>query len=164
MFIRNLEKNRGYAIFISVTVTSVMLLIAFGILNLLLKEKKLTSSNVESVRALYASQTSFDCALYHSLDSDAFDDAATSDIVCIGQTFTVGGPSAPPFTLEIPDDSCGLVQVTKTLEDKDGDLIPDDVTTISSRGYNTCESDGAGGYVYGDVERGIQVETFVGSA
>jgi len=155
--------QRGFTLFLAVLVSSLLLSIGFAILDLTLKELKLSASGRESQFALYASDTGTECVLYWDLKQHAFSTSTARAISCgggqvldpeTGAPTEVGGPDdvttgstiVSSFKIDLsPRPYCAIVTLTKT-------FLPQQVTVIESRGYNTCDT--------GDprrVERGIRV-------
>ncbi len=143
----------------AVLVSSVLLSIGLSIFNLTLKELTLSSSGRESQFSFYAADTGVECALYWDFKSpsqvayatssnsqsgfwrDTFIDSDAPS--CLGASLSYNFKNASSttattgvtrFNLTIPSGACATVSVTK---DYANPSIP--VTSIDSRGYNTCD-------------------------
>ena len=158
------HKNKnGFALLIAIITTSILLLVAFAISDIALKQLIITNSSQESQTAFYASDSGIECAQYWDVKSGSqspFDPATTtSQIICDNQTFTtnpvtgtiIGGPtsvqsdgsSKSNFTINNLPQGCVSVVVTKLLNGH---------TEIDSRGYDTCNVS-----VLRRFERGITI-------
>jgi len=153
-----MKKDTGFTLFISLTITATLLLVAAGIVTVALRQSFLTGSSRESQYAFYAADSGIECAIYwdvkngtgfsafSSLSPDSTtiicnaDDANTTNV---GKTNpfpnSFGGPSASnisSFRLTLYSNPpaytpyCADVTVTKSLDGK---------TKIISKGYNTCD-------------------------
>src|SRR3989344_5495961 len=119
------SKNRGFTLFIAITLTATLLLIAAGIVSLAVKQSLISVSGRESQHAFYAADTGIECALYWDIQnptgSSAFKLSTGSQISCNNQTMTVGGNAISTFTFNLlPDPYCAVVTVTKS----GGALVP----------------------------------------
>lgn len=152
MKLRNTHNTQsGYALFTSIILTGMLVLIAYATTNFAAKQLLLTSGATESHAAFYTADTGLECALYWDLKNpnnptiSAFDASApTSNITCGGSTSAVttvvSGSSVSTFQIPVGS-SCTIVAVTKNGTN----------TTIESKGYNTCGSGGA------RLERAIRI-------
>ena len=135
-------KNNGFTLFIALVVMGTLLLIAAGIASLATRQALISAAGRESQHAFYAADTGIECALYWDVKNptgiSAFATSTSSNITCDGTLATVGGggdvnpTSIFSFTLT-PDPYCATVRVTKTYL---GNVL---ITTIESKGYNTCD-------------------------
>ncbi len=146
----NLDK-KGFVILIAVLLASIFALIGASIFNISVKELVLSSGSRDSQYAFYAADSGLDCALYWDLQHSVFatsthSGSSPSGIYCADQDVTTRDDwswKEPPtndfkadtiFGFDLfPDDAvrkdCALVDVHKE----------NGVTTIESRGYNTCD-------------------------
>lgn len=143
------EKNRerGMALFISVVLVSVLLLIALAISDIAYKEQILSYSGRDSKVAFYAADSGIDCAMYHDLKlidyfptDPAEPDPSEPDPPpeCNGGSSNVdsrisNGNVETTFSYELSGqtNACVIVNVTKII------LAPGEIgTVIESRGYN----------------------------
>jgi len=60
----NLQPNKGFVALFAILVSSIVLVISFGILNIAIKEVILSSSGRESQFGFYAADAGMECALY----------------------------------------------------------------------------------------------------
>ncbi|MFZ2049080.1 MAG: hypothetical protein WAV25_02190 [Minisyncoccia bacterium] len=144
--------TEGFTLFISLTITATLLLVAAGIVTVALRQSFLTSSSRESQYAFYAADSGIECALYWDVkNSTGFSAFATSspdatNISCnadaantVGKTnpfpSSFGGPAASnisTFNLTFLDKPyCADVTVTKN---------SNGTTQIISNGFNTCDT------------------------
>ncbi len=135
---------------VAVLITSVFLIISFVVINVALKELILANSAKESQYAFYAADSGTECAVYWDLASSTskFDPSTPGTISCGSQTISTGSQTVPTipsqpsligggganttsiFNVNFAK-GCAIVRVTKA---------PGGVTTVDSRGYNTCSS------------------------
>ncbi len=172
-------QNKGFTLLISIIVTSMLLIVSFVVINVALKQLILANAGKESQHAFYAADGGTECAVYWDLVDSAlsrFDTTTPGTIICNGATIStntqsvgngnpvstipsrssiIGGPEAAANTEISPSGGtsifqvdfakgCAVVRVTKSVV---GPLV---VTTIDSRGYNTCDVNAARRY-----ERGV---------
>lgn len=160
---KQLSTNRGVALFIAVLMGSIALTIGMGVLNITLKELKLSSLSRDSMSAFFAADTGLECALYwddvRTLNSPSSIFATSTDLTppadgSLGQNkqcatnditsnWTVVSitPTGATTIFKIPD-PCSTVTVIKN----------NGQTVVDSRGYNTCDTSSAR-----RVERGLRV-------
>lgn len=163
--------KKGFSLFIAVIVMGALLLIAFSVANISVKETEFSYSNKESQYAIFAADAGIECALYwdakHPSGFSAFATSTSgSPISCAGvsmatgqaipgTTTTVligGGGSGNPISAFYfsmmsggnPANTCAIVLVTKN---------QDNSTHISAYGYNQCANTSDPRR----VERGIEV-------
>lgn len=144
----NNKKEGGFVILFTILIISVVLAVSLGISSVTSKELILTSSAKEGHLAFFASDTGLDCALHYDRIAALapFEDSDVgSDIKCFGTT----GPSAQLKQINVGEyffeynkasgsPSCFSVEVLKK------DLPGGDIETrITSRGYNTCDTNSA---------------------
>lgn len=135
------RNNKGFTLFISIIITSTLLLVSLGIISVVTREAFLTSSSRESQYAFYAADSGVECALYWDIKNptgySAFATTTSSSINCnrdavnSSNQFIVGGSQISTFTMSfLPDAYCARVVVTKQ---------SNGTTLIESHGYNTCD-------------------------
>ena len=61
---KTLKNKKGFAILFAVLTASLLLMVGLSIFNISIKELTITSFNTESKKAIYASQSGIECALY----------------------------------------------------------------------------------------------------
>ena len=146
------KKERGFALFVAIGVTSILLLVSMSMVNVSLKQTIIASAARESQKAFYAADNGIECVLYWEVINPTFpgespfdpSSAGPQDIECAGQTFTVGQGATSEFTLNFtPFATCAVVEVVKSGSQ----------TTIRSRGRNSCDVNNAR-----RVERGVRVQ------
>lgn len=147
------RSDAGFTLLLAITITSMLLLVSFVVANLALKQLSLSFSSQESQFAFYSAESGTECAVYWDIKNpsgvSAFDTSTPGNISCNGQNgITTGSQTVPT----IPSQSslvggggngstnifwlnftkgCAIVRVTKATDGSG-------VTTITSRGYNTC--------------------------
>ena len=132
--------NKGFTLFIAIIVTGVLLLVATGVSSLAVRQSIISGTGRESQYAFYAADTGMECALYWDVQNpagfSAFSTSTGSQIFCNNSaSLPVGGSSQSTFTFTLsPNPSCAIVMVNKAYQG--GRLV----TTIESRGYNTCDT------------------------
>ena len=147
---RKIEKLKsGFTLLVAIVVTSMLLLVSFVVVNVALKQLVLANSSQESQYAFYNSDSGMECAIYWDLKNSsgpsAFSTTTPSTISCNNNSLLVGGPANDPssvFSLNL-EKGRSIVTVTKA---------SNGLTTIDSRGYNTCDNS-----VSRRFERGITV-------
>lgn len=132
------DKNiQGFTLLLAVLIVSVLLTISTGFSVFILRELTISVIGGESQKAVFASDSGIECALYwdlvHSgLPQSAFATSSANIISCAGGNYTVGGPSGvSDFTLNFDNTACVDVKVDKI-------DYPD--TKIESKGHNTCDA------------------------
>lgn len=142
MILRNQTRQAGFTLFIAMTVTATLLVIATGIVSLSYKQSLISSYGRSSQYAFYAADTGMECALYWDINNpsgqSAFATSTGSVIECnkddsnSDNEWVVGGSSVSTINRInfLPDPFCAIVTVTKN---------DDGTTQIDSRGYNTCD-------------------------
>ncbi len=130
------EIKEGFTLLLAVLITSILLTVSMGFSVFVLRELAISVIGRESQKAVFASDSGIECALYwdfvHSgLSQSAFATSSTSVISCAGSNPTVGGPSGiSNFTLNFDNGACAAVRVDKIAS------YPN--VMIEAKGYNTC--------------------------
>ena len=148
----------GFALLFAILASSVLLSVAVAIWNIALREVILSSFGRESQSAFYAADTGAECAMYWDFRSDAFSTSTLSEINCgNGKQDVGGGGDANPTSLienlrlgATAAGPCVTIRVTKQYSPDPPPRIL--ITTIESRGHNTCDSSNPT-----LVERGLRV-------
>lgn len=155
-----MKKDRGFTLLIAIITTSMLLIVSFVVVNIALKQLVLASANKDSQYAFYAADGGTECAIYWDLRSatSSFHHLTAGSITCSGQTITTNSqagpinletgagaiPTIPPTNSVIGgmginatssfwlrfSKGCAIVRVGKA---------SNGLTTIDSRGYNTCD-------------------------
>src|ERR1035437_10985727 len=142
----------GIALYMAITITSAIVLVAFAIISLALRQISISNAGRDSQVAFYAADAGSECALYwdaKNTGGSAFASTSPVTISCnqnnpTGQNMSNPTPNVIPawispvatstFTISfLPDPYCATVTVVKTLN---GSTMS---TKIESRGYNTCD-------------------------
>jgi len=153
------QNNRGVTLYVSIVVTSALLLVSFAIANVTFKQASIASINKDSHIAFFAADSGVECALYwdvkNTTGGSAFATTSTSSISCNENAENpsnpnpkiVGGSATSTFIITFqPETYCAVVSVGKSYEN--GSLK----TYIESRGYNSCDEGNSR-----RVERAIRV-------
>lgn len=132
----------GYALLTAIILTATLVLVAYAVSNIALRQLTLTTTNTESHNAFYVADSGLECALFWDIKNpnntsySAFDPSITqASITCGGSSVlptrtTSGSNTTSSFQIPVGS-SCAIVYVTKGAGN---------TTTIESRGYNTCGS------------------------
>src|SRR3990167_9509283 len=125
------NKSAGFVILYAVIISSMVLAIALGVLDIAYKEIKFSTSARDTNDAFFAADTGLECALFNDKSTgDSFVEVGFSgEIVCRGGAITLNG-SFPEWDFIISQlgsvgEPCARVNVKK-----------DTATTITSSGYN----------------------------
>ena len=139
------SKKRGVALYISVVITGMLILVSYAIINIAIKQLTLTSFSRDSQAALYSASSGIECALFWDLKGgniyteSPFSTTSPNNINCNNQSPAIsrtGGANATStFQLSFEPTSpyCVVVEVGKSYGG--GNLK----TRIESRGYNSCD-------------------------
>ncbi len=159
MIIKHKQNNRGVTLYVSIVVTSALLLVSFAIANTTFKQAAIASINRDSHIAFFAADSGVECALYwdvkNTTGGSAFATTSPSTISCNENPENpsnpnpkiVGGTATSTFTITFqPETYCAVVSVGKSYQG--GNLV----TYIESRGYNSCDENNIR-----RVERAIRV-------
>ena len=142
------NNKAGFTLLIAIVTTSMLLVVSFVVANIALKQLVLANTARESQYAFYGADSGTECAVFWDLPKDGslskFDTSTAGTIICNGQTIStgsqtvntipsqvsvVGGSATSIFQLNLTK-GCAIVRVTKS----------GGVTTVDSRGYNTCDT------------------------
>lgn len=118
------NKSRGFTLFVSLIVASLLLAIGFSIGNILIKQLILTQSGNGTQVAFYAADSAAECALYWdrkdaegvTLADSPFGTSTIEDLrlVCGSGTAVDGGGLVYGFTKVCDDDLCGAYATAAT--------------------------------------------------
>lgn len=137
--------NKGFTLLLSVLVVSILLTISMGFSVFVLRELTIAVIGGESQKAVFASDSGIECALYWNFVHSGLSQSAfatntgagypPNTISCADGSYSVGGGGdsggISSFTLNFDNDSCVEVRVDKIID------YPD--TRIEARGHNTCD-------------------------
>lgn len=135
---RKQATNRGATLLIAILVAGVALAVGMGVYNRTYKELLFGSYWKQTQAAFAAADAGLECALYWDLHPAA-------DYTCFGNSAAVW-PWAFPATLTITTPVCVNIDIAKN------GVSPNMTTTISARGYNTCDTNSPR-----RVERGLRI-------
>jgi Tfp pilus assembly protein PilX len=170
--LKNKPNNKGFVILFAVLLSSLFLVIGTSVFSISLKEIMLSGSGRDSQLAFHAADSGLECALYWDLNYQIFatsthSGASPSNVFCADQDITASSywvwKNAPTndnqsetvfgfniFSDEPSRQDCVIVSVKKA--QVPGNPSNPFVTTIESRGYNTCNLDSTR-----RVERGLRM-------
>jgi hypothetical protein len=161
------KQNKGLALFVAVLVGSIAIIIGMGVLDISLKEIKLSVIGRGSAQSFYSADTGLECALYwdltpaESIFATSTDSIAPGSSKCIDSDITnlwdystninperTATAATTTFWLMFGEvnDPCAFITVAK-YQDVSGSIV----TAIDSRGYNKCQDSSTR-----RVERGIR--------
>jgi hypothetical protein len=149
-----MKRNKGFTLLIAIVTTSMLLVVSFVVVNIALKQLILANASRESQYAFYAADGGTECAIYWDLIDSTISQFATStagSIACNGSTITTGSQTVPTLPTQGSVIGGGGAQATSTfyLTFTKGCVIVrvgkayvsgSLVTTVDSRGYNTCDT------------------------
>ncbi|MDH5442211.1 MAG: hypothetical protein OEX08_01245 [Candidatus Nomurabacteria bacterium] len=144
------NNNQGFVILFAVLISSLILMIGFGIFSISSKEQIITSTARDAQIAFYAADSGLECVLFYEFQRTGFGRVGNSVDCGAGSGFPSQNNSLFEFDISYSavNNSCAKIY----LETSDPDF-----TTVISRGFNSC--DGTTPDI-GDpalVERAIQV-------
>ncbi len=140
--------KQGYLLLFAVVLSSIVLSIGLGIVNIVDKSLVLASAGRSSQLAFHAADGGAECALYWDrvyggfsttvFATSTFSVSPQSGVVCastdIAETWSISGQTADAaytvFDIAFDDGTCAAMTVSKT----NGGLV----TNIEAFGYNTC--------------------------
>ncbi|MEK7148345.1 MAG: hypothetical protein AAB770_00325 [Patescibacteria group bacterium] len=123
-------RKRGVVLLIAILVSGVTLAVGIGVYNRVYKELLFASFWKQTQVAFSAADAGLECALYWDLHPPA-----SGDVSCFGGALFAWSTSTSPFVLPLNTAvSGGCVNVSIVRSGS-----PLFLTTIESRGYNTCD-------------------------
>ncbi len=140
--------SRGFALLVSIILTSVLLSVGLALLDITYKQIQLASTAKQSEVAFYSADSALECALYWDQQYNSFSySSPAASVTCSGVSLSLttsqsGGTRTSTFTT-----SCianAQAQVTVYKQSAGG-------TSIYANGYNTCNTSDLR-----RVERGIK--------
>jgi len=136
-----MNPNRGFALLISIILTSVVLAVGIALLDIAYKQVLLASSSKNSQYAFYNADSALECALYWDQKFNAFNYSSpmsSASIICDTRRVqsyasnSSGGTRVTTFTLPC---ASGGTSATITVYKKSSGS-----TDIYSNGYNSCNT------------------------
>ncbi len=125
------DPKKGAVLLIAILVSSVALAVGFGVYNRTYKELVFASFWKQTQIAFSAADSGLECSMYW----DTHPPASPAQATCFGGSSFAWSTSTSPFVLPANMSvSGGCVNVTITRAG-----VSPVVTTITSRGYNTCD-------------------------
>ncbi len=158
-----MKKDKGFTLFISLTITATLLLVAAGIVTVALRQSFLTGSSRESQYAFYAADSGIECAVYWDVKNgtgfSAFsplspdsttincnaDTANTTEKLKTNPEKIIGGMVGGAATFGgLTSVQPSVFRITFYPKPYCADVTvtknPDGTTKIVSNGFNTCDS------------------------
>lgn len=131
MKIKIIKNNRGFALLYAVMLSSIILAITLGIVNISLKEIKFSTSAKDTDDAFFAADTGAECALFND-KSTSFTPGGSGTVTCLGNAIPLSGtyPVQTFIISKLGSVAQGCVKVTvdkATYSPK---------TWVVSKGYN----------------------------
>lgn len=135
---QKIKYNRGITLSVAILISSISLIVATGVANIVIKELSFSFTGRDSDVAFYAADSGAECGYYW--DKNKAFDTVNYNITCgasniSGSLVVVPDTSSTTqFNLGFANGSCTKVIIVKT---------PPNKTTIESRGYNMdCDAHG----------------------
>ena len=135
-----MSNKNGFTLLFAVLFVSATLALSLGLSNLIIGQIQLSGSGRDSQFAFYAADSGAECATYWDRFNNSFSTSSASNIVCAGQSRSVGGAPTSSFNLDFTNGSCVSVGVDKSNPAE---------TIITSIGHSPCNGR--------RVERGLEV-------
>lgn len=145
MIIKNIKnKKKGFALLLSVVLTSIILSITLGITEIGLKELSFSTSARETNNAFFAADNGIECATFHdrNFPPSSFPLAGPATALSCGAPLNItpiytGGVNTGTYTFNVTglnENNMGCAKVTVF---KDGVTSPPFISTvITAKGYN----------------------------
>lgn len=139
-FLVKFQPNRGFVMLFTVTISSILLSIALGIINISMNEVRFSTSARDTNDAFFAADIGAECALFFdNSDPDLNAFTGIAEMRCNKTNIKLNG-SAPSWNfvftgLGSSEQSCAKVTVVKNVID------PYTFTTITAKGYNIGDAD-----------------------
>ena len=124
---RHLKKQNGFALFVAVTLVSVLLLVVFAVSNFAYKQLQLSSLGKDSISSFFAAESGMECARYFDTNGDYFSTSTVQLIPGLG-SHTSSSPFPIERELSYNGVLCGDISKTPTLSSID----VDNVSNVSS--------------------------------
>lgn len=139
-YFRNFKQDNGFVILFVVMLSSIILAITLGVINISIKEIKFGTSAKDTNDAFFAADTGAECALLHDKSEGSFFayPAPGESMHCAGQEIKISTEENSYFwtfyikNLGIKESGCAVVSVDK---------IDEEETIINSKGYNDSSYD-----------------------
>ena len=148
--------SRGFALLLSVILTSVSLAIGLALLDVAYKQVIISTTAKQSGIAFYNADSAMECALYYDQKADAFNYGAAlpyASGVCAGKPMSfslwMNGASPHTRTYTVP---CTIPGITGTSSMVTVYKYSNNTTAIFASGYNTCNTSDPR-----RVERGLKI-------
>lgn len=148
-----MSSRRGFALIISVIITSVVLAVGIALLDIAYKQVLLSSSAKNSQYAFYNADSALECALYWDQKFDAFNNAAPmagGSLSCNGVGISGYNPGSAGATrtlsFDVPCATSGISAHVTVLKQSSG------TTDIYANGYSSCDAS-----LNTRIERGLKV-------
>jgi hypothetical protein len=132
----SVKKNEGFVILYAVMISSIILAITLGVVNISLKEIKFSTSARNTDNAFYAADTGIECALLNDRSTiNSFVQTGGSGIVnCLGRTIALNG-AYPVWSFIASGLGSGGLSCANVTVDKSSST-----TLITSKGYDAGDA------------------------
>ncbi|MEX0910040.1 MAG: hypothetical protein WDZ75_01965 [Candidatus Paceibacterota bacterium] len=146
----NKKNNKGFALLFSIVVVSVVVITTLAVSSLVRRGLELTSIGERSMEAFFAADAGLECALYWDIEQRDSNDNSnlrsgfSETITCLGSSINVTPDGNDGSSFSVRDTARG---VCADVEVEINGLV----TTVQSRGFNTCDTSDPG-----RIERGLQ--------
>ena len=118
--LQKIKKNKGFVLLFVIVLSSIVLAVTLGVLNISLKEINFSTGAKETNDAFFAADTGAECALLYDNDTVPAKNAftGTASMRCAGSSITITG-SSPVWNFIIPKlgsngKGCAKVTVDKS--------------------------------------------------
>jgi|GEM_PF-410305 len=137
MNLQKIKKNRGFVILFAVTISAILLAIALGVGNVVIKELQFGTNARDTNDAFFAADTGVECALaYDKASPSANGFTGSASMNCAGTAIVPTQSPSSFWTFIVPgigsaSQSCAKVTVDKTNST---------TTVVNSKGYNVGDA------------------------
>ena len=133
MILQKIQKKKGFVILFAVTVSSLLLAIALGVMNIAYKEVKFGTNAKDTNDAFFAADTGIECAFLNDKStSNSFVSGTAKSFQCVGNTASTTPLSADSWSFTVYGLGSAGQGCAKVTVDKTNPIL----TTITSKGYN----------------------------
>lgn len=119
------KMQTGIALYLAVLVGTIVITASLGISTIFYRELRISGLQFPSLTVFYMADTGKECALYHDIQNNAFDDPFTAAMVtCQGITQTIssvpgtdanGSFYSYSFQFTFPGDRCAFMRIKKQI-------------------------------------------------
>lgn len=140
MNIKKIKNKKGFVLLYTMIVSSIILSVALGIINIALKESKFSVSAKATNEAFFAADTGAECALFYDKTDPAKNAFTGTAVMTCANNNIVLSSSGGVWSFSVSGlgdslNSCANVTLTRDVDTG--------ITTIISKGYNKANFDGS---------------------